>query len=154
MGKVTIPQSALSRSQLPLHKGAFNSTTVEFILAPEGSNGEWRKSVKKSAALLRFLAFLALDPLFGVLRGEQPLSRASRAIGSSGHFFGSFLVSKRNTSRQKPIKKGSHRKVVTPASANASAISPTFPLPRRRRSTRPRPPHDAARPVNITAARR
>ena len=23
MGKVTIPQSALSRSQLPLHKGAF-----------------------------------------------------------------------------------------------------------------------------------
>ena len=34
--KVTIPQSALSRSQLPLHKGAFNSTPIEFILAPEG----------------------------------------------------------------------------------------------------------------------
>ena len=35
--KVTIPQSALSRSQLPLHKGAFRSTPIEFLLAPEGS---------------------------------------------------------------------------------------------------------------------
>ena len=41
------------------------------ILAPEGSIGEGRKSVKKSAALLRFLAFLALDHLFGVPRGER-----------------------------------------------------------------------------------
>ena len=76
------------------------------ILAPEGSIGEGRKSVKKSAALLRFLAFLALDHLFGVLRGEQPLSRASRAIGSSGHLFGSFWVSKRNTYRRQPMIKG------------------------------------------------
>ena len=38
--KVTIPQSALSRSQLPLHKGAFNSTPIEFLLAPEGSMWE------------------------------------------------------------------------------------------------------------------
>ena len=52
-----------------------------------GQCGEKRKSVKKNAALLRFLAFLLLDLLFGVLRGEQPLSRASRAVGSSGHFF-------------------------------------------------------------------
>ena len=43
--------------------------------------------MKKNAALLRFLAFLLLDHNFGVLRGEQPLSRASRAVGSSGHFF-------------------------------------------------------------------
>ena len=41
------------------------------ILAPEGSIGESRKSVKKSAALLRFLAFLALDHPFGVPRGER-----------------------------------------------------------------------------------
>ena len=39
-------------------------------LAPEGSIGEGQKSVKKSAALLRFLAFLFLDLPFGVLRGE------------------------------------------------------------------------------------
>ena len=38
--KVTIPQSALSRSQLPLHKGAFNPTPIEFLLAPEGPDGE------------------------------------------------------------------------------------------------------------------
>ena len=41
--KATIPQSALSRSQLPLHKGALNSTPVEFILAPEGSMWEEEK---------------------------------------------------------------------------------------------------------------
>ena len=84
---------------------------VPKILAPEGSNGEGQKNVKKSAALLRFLAFLALDHPFGVLRGEQPLSRASRAIGSSGTFFGSFWGSKRNTYRRQPIIKGSRRKV-------------------------------------------
>ena len=71
----------------PLHKGAFNSTPIEFILAPEGSSGEETKSVKKRAALLHVLAFCFFDFLFGVLRGEQPLSRASRAIGSSGHLF-------------------------------------------------------------------
>ena len=69
--KVTIPQSALSRSQLPLHKGALNSTPVEFILAPEGSIGEGSKSVKKRAALLHVLAFGPLDHLFGVLMGER-----------------------------------------------------------------------------------
>ena len=61
--------------------------------------------MKKRAALLHVLAFSFLDHLFGVLRGEQPLSRASRAIGSSGHFFGSFLVSKRNAWRKLPIIK-------------------------------------------------
>ena len=42
------------------------------ILAPEGSIGEGFKSVKKNAALLRFLAFLLLDLLFGVPRGRAP----------------------------------------------------------------------------------
>ena len=60
---------------------------IEFILAPEGSIGEEVKSVKKRAALLHVLAFCFFDPLFGVPRGEQPLGRASRAIGSSGHLF-------------------------------------------------------------------
>ena len=35
-----------------------------------GQYGEERKSVKKNAALLHFLAFLLLDHNFGVLRGE------------------------------------------------------------------------------------
>ena len=76
--------------------GPYNMGVEEFR-PRRGQYGEEQKSVKKNAALLRFLAFLLLDHTFGVLRGEQPLSRASRAIGSSGHFFGSFLVSKRNT---------------------------------------------------------
>ena len=36
MGKVTIPQSALSRSQLPLHKGAFTLPPIEFIWPRRG----------------------------------------------------------------------------------------------------------------------
>ena len=62
--------------------------------------------MKKNAALLRFLAFLLLDLIFGVPRGEQPLGRASRAIGSSGDLFGSFWVSKRNTYWQYAVTKG------------------------------------------------
>ena len=84
--------------------GVYPEWEIEFILAPEGSIGEGAKSVKKNAALLHFLAFGHFDHLFGVPRGEQPLGRASRAIGSSGHFFGSFWVSKRNTWRKSPIK--------------------------------------------------
>ena len=39
-------------------------------LAPEGSIGERRKSVKKRAALLHVLAFSFLDHPFGVPRGR------------------------------------------------------------------------------------
>ena len=49
-------------------------------------------------------------------RTQAPLSRASRAIGSSGTFFGSFWGSKRNTWRRQPIIKGSRRKVADPGS--------------------------------------
>ena len=73
MGKVTIPHRL--SAEPPLHKGAFNSTLIEFLLAPEGSIGRGRKGVKKNAALLHFLAFASSDHIFGVLRGEQPLSR-------------------------------------------------------------------------------
>ncbi|MBD8951125.1 MAG: hypothetical protein EGR85_03905 [Subdoligranulum sp.] len=78
---------AVPRRRQTLRADIESAPTYQKNLAPEGSIGEGQKSVKKSAALLRFLAFLFLDYPFGVLRGEQPLSRASRAIGSSGHFF-------------------------------------------------------------------
>ena len=87
---------------------------VECISAPEGSIGEETKSVKKRAALLHVLAFCFFDHIFGVLRGKQPLSRASRAIGSSGHLFGSFWVSKRNTWRAE-----AHYKRALPQGGNA-----------------------------------
>ena len=41
----------------------------------------------------------------------RPQGRVSRAIGSSGDLFGSFWVSKRNTSRQYAGTKKGHRKV-------------------------------------------
>ena len=152
--KVTIPQSALPRSQPPLHKGAFTlrpqigsypvradgehrplqmrhrsgrgaqCAPVEFcgsaglrgrtmfaptahvwlavggrrprrpVLAPEGPDGEGRKSVKKRAALLHVLAFPSLDPRFGVPRGEQPLGRGSLPRNSET-FFVSFFGHKK-----------------------------------------------------------
>ena len=96
MDKATIPQSALSRSQLPLHKGAIFSTPIEFILVPEGSNGEGRKSVKKRAALLHVLAFSFLDHLFGV--PKRALSEVA------GTFFVSFLgVQKGRTNGHSPL---------------------------------------------------
>ena len=81
------------------------------VLAPEGSIGEKQKIVKNRAALLHGLAFLLLNLLFGVLRGEQPLRRASRAFASSGHFF-RFLFGcpkRKAYSQDAVIKKGCRR---------------------------------------------
>ena len=88
----------------PFTQGSHPSTPIEFILAPEGSNGEGFKSVKKNAALLHFLAFGPFDHLIGVLRGEQPLSRAPR-LGSSGTFLLLFWSQKRRKSGGRPLKK-------------------------------------------------
>ena len=55
------------------------------VLAPEGSIGEKQKSVKNRAALLHGLAFLLLDLLFGVLRGER-LAAHNERLGTSGAF--------------------------------------------------------------------
>ena len=56
--------------------------------APEGSIGRGRKGVKKNAALLHFLAFAFSDHNFGVLRGEQPLSRGLRVAHERARFAG------------------------------------------------------------------
>ena len=85
------------------------------ILAPEGSNGRGRKGVKKNAALLHFLAFAFSDHIIGVPRGEQPLGRGSLPRNSET-FFASFFGHKKGRPPGRiPLKKGSHRKVVTPA---------------------------------------
>ena len=73
--------------------------------------------MKKNAALLRFLAFLLLDLLFGVPRGEQPLGRAPR-LGSSGTFLVLFWSQKSTPIGQKPTIKGCHRKVVAPVDSD------------------------------------
>ena len=64
------------------------------VLAPEGSIGEKQKSVKNRAALLHGLAFLLLNLLFGVLRGEQPLGRGPLPR-NSGTFFATFFGHKK-----------------------------------------------------------
>ena len=70
------------------------SMGVEEFRPRRGQYGEERKSVKKNAALLHFLAFLLLDHNFGVLRGEQPLRRGPLPR-NSGTFFATFFGHKK-----------------------------------------------------------
>ena len=102
------------------------------ILAPEGSNGEGQKSVKKSAALLRFLAFLALDHPFGVLRGEQPLSRGSLPRNSETFFASFFGHKKGRFSGSIPLKRESGRKVAASGSRTLKTSSPSCTHPQKR----------------------
>ena len=74
------------------------------VLAPEGPDGEKQKSVKNRAALLHGLAFLLLDLIFGVPRGEQPLGRAPR-LGTSGTFLLLFWSQKSRHSGCHPLKR-------------------------------------------------
>ena len=73
----TIPQAA-SRPA-PFTQGSQYSTTYREFWAPEGAIGEKQKSVKNRAALLHGLAFLLLDLLFGVLRGERLAAKTMAA---------------------------------------------------------------------------
>ena len=85
---------------------------VEEFRPRRGQSGEERKSVKKNAALLRFLAFLLLDHTFGVLRGEQPLRRGSLPRNSETFFVSFFGHKKGKPSGRMPIKRKRDRKVV------------------------------------------
>ena len=71
--------------------------------------------MKKNAALLRFLAFLLLDHIFGVLRGEQPLRRGPLPR-NSGTFLLLFWSQKRRISGQMPTIVRVPRRVGAPAS--------------------------------------
>ena len=109
----------LARGRLPnfpLHGRTMFAPTIMFaivcrgrrprrpVLAPEGPDGEKQKSVKNRAELLHGLAFLLLDHLFGVPRGEQPLGRAPR-LGSSGTFLLLFWSQKSRHNGGHPIEK-------------------------------------------------
>ena len=69
-------------------------STIEFLLAPEGSNGEEAKSVKKRAALLHVLAFCFLDHIFGVPRGRAPWAGPPALSEVAGPFSVPFGVPK------------------------------------------------------------
>ena len=93
-----------------------------------GQCGKRKKSVKKNAALLHFLGFFSLTLLFGVPRGACP-PWAGFAASQQRDFFASFLVTKRKAQRPEAVKKGRHRKVVSPASRKRSLIQ--FKVPRQ-----------------------
>ena len=115
----TILQHPATPHRLPAELPSRGATLYphRVVLAPEGSIGEETKSVKKRAALLHVLAFCFFDHIFGVLRGEQPLSRAPR-LGSSGTFLVLFWSQKSTPIGQKPTIKGCHRKVVAPVDSD------------------------------------
>ena len=78
---------------------------VEGFWPRRGQTVGRRKSVKKNAALLHFLAFSSNDHLFGVLRGEQPLSRGSLPRNSETFFASFFCHKKGRTPGRSPLKK-------------------------------------------------
>ena len=90
------------------------------VLAPEGPDGEGRKSVKKRAALLHGLAFLLLDLLFGVLRGER---LAAKTMAAS-------LLRKPARAVIRPAGANIARSPVSPRSTVAPCSQPRNPLRR------------------------
>ena len=60
------------------------------------NGGESEKPMEKQSLSRRFSRFFRFDFFFGGLGGVQPLSRAPR-LGTSGDFFGSFLVGQKGT---------------------------------------------------------
>ena len=109
-------------------QGEPHSTPVN--LAPEGSNGEEAKSVKKRAALLHVLAFCFLDLLFGVPRGEQPLGRGSLPRNSET-FFASFFGHKKGRSPgSMTLTKARRRRVAASGSAKQIIAQSSCPPPR------------------------
>ena len=93
---------AISRYRKAPRADIESAPTPTEIWPRRGQSVGRRKSVKKNAALLHFLAFSSTDHLFGVLRGEQPLRRAPR-LGSSGTFLLLFWSQKRRTNGGCPL---------------------------------------------------
>ena len=77
---------------------------VEKDLAPEGSIGEGRKSVKKRAALLHVLAFSFLDHIFGVPRGRAPWAGPPALSEVAGTFSVPFWCQKGTPGGRIPLK--------------------------------------------------
>ena len=115
-----VTQNCTGEQCSPLHLHARLDVGGGVLDAPfwprRGQCGGRRKSVKKNAALLHFLAFSLTDPLFGVPRGEQPLGRGPLPR-NSGTFFVSFFGHKKGKPNgRSPLKRGGRRKVADPGS--------------------------------------
>ena len=102
----SMPHWGIDRCATPQQRAsAPTEWVVEEILAPEGSNGEEAKSVKKRAALLHVLAFCFFDLLFRVPRGRAPWAGPPALSEVAGTFFASFLgVQKGRSPGSSPLK--------------------------------------------------
>ena len=105
------------RVQLP-SRGVNTLYTIEEFRPRRGQYGEERKSVKKNAALLHFLAFLLLDHNFGVLRGER---LAAKTMAAS-------LLRKPARAVIRPAGANIARSPVSPRSTVAPCSQPRNPL--------------------------
>ena len=99
-----------------------------------GQCGGRRKSVKKNAALLHFLAFSLTDHPFGVPRGEQPLGRGSLPRNSETFFVSFFGHKKGKPCGSVALIRGSGRRVAASGSAGGTDKA-TIPQSRLRRAS-------------------
>ena len=107
-----------------------------------------RKSVKKNAALLHFLAFPPNDHPFGVPRGRAPWAGPPALSEVAGTFFASFLgVQKGRTPGRIPLQKVTPQGGVTAKRQAPNALPPRFLLAfckKRQKPPRHRCPHRCA----------
>jgi len=95
-----------------------SAPTPTKIWPRRGQCGGRRKSVKKNAALLHFLAFSLTDHLFGVPRGEQPLGRGSLPRNSETFFVSFFGHKKGKPNGRMTLTRAERRKVARSGSRN------------------------------------
>ena len=117
------------------------SGTPEFKV--ENRKNRWKNSLSR-----RFSRFFRFDFSFGGLGGVQPQSRAPR-LGSSGDFFGSFLVGQKGTY---PRERGPPGKAIRENLSDTPRRCGSFPGRNRSRTCACRRPADTAQ--NQTPARR
>ena len=106
--KATIPQSALSRSQLPLHKGA---SLYTHYFGPGGVNRrEVKKREEKRSTPAFFSFFTSRPPLWGS-QGAGPLGRGSLPRNSETFFASFFGHKKGRTPGRMTLIRAERRKV-------------------------------------------
>ena len=81
--------------------------------------------------LAKRLAFLGFDNSFGIIKGEQPLIRASRASKVAGAFLVLFWHAKENLAQRKSALPPRHPRASLPHGAAYLAYSPIFSKPSR-----------------------
>ena len=103
--------AAVSRTRVPL----------------KARSGRWAPQ----PVLAKRLAFFRFDNSFGIIKGEQPLIRASRASKVAGAFLVLFWHAKENLAPRNRALPPRHRRASLPHGAAYLAYSPIFSKPSR-----------------------